>query len=67
MQDIISINSTKTAKPFLNILFNKKNIANFYAIGSSFFLTCQYSEEHKNSSITNNTSQLVNDLVPGQK
>lgn len=56
IQDIISANSTRIIKPFFNTLINIQSMTNFYAIDSSFLLTCHYSKEHKNSSIKNNIS-----------
>lgn len=40
IQDIFSANSAKATKSCFNTLFDIKNIANFYAIGFSFLLTC---------------------------
>ena len=44
MQDIININSTRAIELFFNTLFDTKSITNFYTMGSSFVLTCQYFE-----------------------
>lgn len=56
IQDIICVNSAKAFKPFFSILFDTKNMANFYTIGSSSSLTHYHSKEYQNSSIENNTS-----------
>lgn len=67
MQNIISINSARVFKPFFNILFDIKDIINFYIIRSSSFLTCHYSEKYKNSSIKDNISQSPDDWMLRQK
>lgn len=56
MQDIINANSVRAAKPFFNISFDIKSMANFYAMGFSSFLTYYHFKERKNSSIEANTS-----------
>lgn len=47
IQDIIKANSTKATKFFLNILCYTKSMANFYAMGFSFFLTYHYFKEYQ--------------------
>ncbi len=44
-----------------------ENMANFYAMGSNSLLARQHSEECEDSNIEDNTSQLSDDLAPGQK
>lgn len=52
---------------FFNTLFDIENIANFYAIGSSFFLTYHHSKKYKNLTIKDSISQPLDKLVPIEK
>lgn len=67
IQDIISANSARAAKPFFNILFDIKNITNVYIMSSSFSLTHYHSKECKNSGIKDNTNKLSDNLALKQK
>lgn len=42
-------------------------MTNFYAIDSSSLLAHQHFKKHKNASIKDNMSQLLDNLVPEQK
>lgn len=64
MQDIINTNSIKTIKFFFNILFDIENMANFYAMCSSSFLACHYSEKYRNLIIKDNINQLLCNSIP---
>ncbi len=67
MQDIVNADSARATQTSFNTSFNIESMANFYAIGSSSFLTCYHSEEREDLTIEDNTSQPPNDLAPGRK
>lgn len=67
MQDIAKADSVKAIQTFLNTLFDLENMANFYTIGFSFFLTYYHFKKRKDLTIKNNTSQPLDDLAPRQK
>lgn len=56
MQDIVNTNSTKAIQTLFNNLFDIKNIAIFYAIGSSSPFIYYHSEGYQNLTIKNDTS-----------
>lgn len=57
------MNNAKAIQTSFNTLFNIENIANFYIIGFSFFLTCYYFEMYKNLTIKNCISQPLDHLA----
>lgn len=57
------MNNAKAIQISFNNLFNIKNVANFYIIGSSFFLACYYFEMYKNLTIKDCISQLLDNLA----
>lgn len=67
IQDIVNANSAKAIQMSFNTLFDIKNIANFYIIGSSSFLACDHSKKCKNLIIKDSINQLSDDLVLAQK
>lgn len=67
IEDIVNADSTKATQTLFNTLFDTESIANFYAIGSSSLLAYYYSEEYKDLTIKDNTSQPPDDLVHRQK
>ena len=67
MQDIVNINSARATQTLFNILFDTKNIANFYIISSSSLLAHYYSEERKDSTIKDDTNQPPDNLALRQK
>ena len=66
-QDIVNLNNIRAVQTSFNTSFGTKNMANFYAIDSSFSLACHYSEKNKNLIIKDRNSQLPDDLVPAQE
>lgn len=56
MQNIISANNIWANKLIFNILFNIKNIANFYVMSFNSLLACYYFEEYKDLIIEDNIS-----------
>lgn len=66
-QDIVNANNIRAIQTSFNTSFDTKNMANFYAIDSSFPLACHYSKKNKNLIIKDRNSQLPDDLAPAQE
>ncbi len=67
MQDIVNADSARAIQTPFNTSFDIESIANFYVMGSSSSLAFYYSEECKDLTIEDDTSQPPNDLTPGRK